>query len=187
MEKTCPKHGTFTDVARDRPGVPEAHRVALSRARLLRGHRHAAQSRHLVDQVRPRRGADGRPDEPLQHDVRPVLHGREPGRLRPRAHARRGQADPRRRDHDQAAAADDRAVLRRRADDLADLPRGGRATRAQVGYFSVQAATNGIRFAQDPEFARQAREGRACASPTCSSTASARRPTRTARSATSST
>jgi len=28
----------------------------------------------------------------------------------------------------------------------------------QVGYFSVQAATNGIRFAQDPEFVRQARD-----------------------------
>jgi len=28
----------------------------------------------------------------------------------------------------------------------------------QVGYFSAQAATNGIRFAQDPEFAQQARE-----------------------------
>src|SRR6187431_881256 len=28
----------------------------------------------------------------------------------------------------------------------------------EVGYFSVQAATNGIRFAQDPEFARAARE-----------------------------
>ena len=28
----------------------------------------------------------------------------------------------------------------------------------KVGYFSVQAATNGIRFAQEPEFARQARE-----------------------------
>ena len=28
----------------------------------------------------------------------------------------------------------------------------------KVGYFSVQAATNGIRFAQDPQFARQARE-----------------------------
>ena len=27
----------------------------------------------------------------------------------------------------------------------------------EVGYFSTQAATNGIRFAQDPEFARQAR------------------------------
>ena len=29
----------------------------------------------------------------------------------------------------------------------------------QVGYFSVQAATNGIRFAQDPDFAREARDG----------------------------
>src|SRR6185503_4793366 len=28
----------------------------------------------------------------------------------------------------------------------------------QVGYFSVQAATNGIRFAQDAAFAREARE-----------------------------
>jgi uncharacterized radical SAM superfamily Fe-S cluster-containing enzyme len=28
----------------------------------------------------------------------------------------------------------------------------------QVGYYSVQAATNGIRFAQDPEFARAARQ-----------------------------
>ena len=28
----------------------------------------------------------------------------------------------------------------------------------EVGYFSIQAATNGIRFAQDPDFARQARE-----------------------------
>jgi uncharacterized radical SAM superfamily Fe-S cluster-containing enzyme len=28
----------------------------------------------------------------------------------------------------------------------------------KVGYFSVQAATNGIRFAQEPQFARQARE-----------------------------
>src|SRR5467141_767370 len=28
----------------------------------------------------------------------------------------------------------------------------------EVGYFSVQAATNGIRFAQDPQFAHQARE-----------------------------
>ena len=28
----------------------------------------------------------------------------------------------------------------------------------KVGYFSVQAATNGIRFAQDPQFAREARE-----------------------------
>ena len=57
----------------------------------------------------------------------------------------------------------------------------------EVGYFSVQAATNGIRFAQDAEFARAGARGRACASPTCSSTASARRPTPIARSATCST
>ena len=62
-----------------------------------------------------------------------------------------------------------------------------RPLRAQVGYFSVQCATNGIRFAQDAGL-REARPARrACASPTCSSTASATRPTRTARSATSST
>ena len=42
----------------------------------------------------------------------------------------------------------------------------------EVGYFSVQAATNGIRFAQEPEFAHAGARGRACASPTCSSTAS---------------
>src|SRR5207237_9911808 len=28
----------------------------------------------------------------------------------------------------------------------------------EVGYFSVQAATNGIRFAQEPDFARQAHD-----------------------------
>ena len=77
----------------------------------------------VVDQARPRRGAHDRPHQPLQHDVRPVLHGRQPGRLRPRADAGRRQAAARRRDQHQAAAADDDPVLRRRADHLADLPR----------------------------------------------------------------
>ena len=72
---------------------------------------------------RPRRGADDRPDEPLQHDVRPVLHGCQPGRLRPRAVARRREEAPGRRGEHQAAAADDRAVLGRGTDHLADLPR----------------------------------------------------------------
>ena len=57
----------------------------------------------------------------------------------------------------------------------------------EVGYFSVQAATNGIRFAQDAGVRARRRGRPACGSPTCSSTASARRPTRTARSATCST
>ena len=57
----------------------------------------------------------------------------------------------------------------------------------KLGYFSVQCATNGIRFAQDESFAKEAGRGRACASRTSSSTASATRTTSTARSATSTT
>ena len=55
-------------------------------------HGQAAQSRHVLHQARARGGPDDRPDEPLQHDVRPLLHGRESGRLRPRADARRREA-----------------------------------------------------------------------------------------------
>ena len=169
---------------RDQPRVSEAHRAALPWTRLLRAHRQPAQPRHLVHQVRPRIGPDDRPDEPLQHDVRPVLHGREPGRLRPRAVARRGQADPRRLDHDQAAAADVGAVLRRRADDLADLSGRGRL-RAAGRLLQRAGRHQRHRVRAGPDFARRPRRP-ACASPTCSSTASARKPTRTARSATSS-
>ena len=58
IEKTCPKHGTFTDMLAINPAFLRAHRAACSRAATFRGHRHAAQPRHVVDQVRPRRGAD---------------------------------------------------------------------------------------------------------------------------------
>ena len=57
----------------------------------------------------------------------------------------------------------------------------------KVGYNSVQAATNGIEFAKSPEFAQGRRPKPACATRTCSSTASATPPTRTAASATCST
>jgi tetraether lipid synthase len=63
IEKTCPTHGTFTDT------------LAINPAFLKR--------------LESRRGSDDRSHQPLQHDVRPVLHGRQPGRLRPRAHPRR--------------------------------------------------------------------------------------------------
>ena len=85
MEKTCPKHGTFTDTLAIDPAFLERIECLFPGRDYDCGRRQAAQSRHLVDQVRPRRGAHDRPDQPLQHDVRPVLHGREPGRLRPRA------------------------------------------------------------------------------------------------------
>ena len=56
----------------------------------------------------------------------------------------------------------------------------------KVGYNSVQAATNGIEFAKSPSSPRR-HSRRASATPTCSSTASATPPTRTAWSATCST
>ena len=88
-------------------------------------------ARHLLDQVRPRRRPHRRPDQPLQHDVRPLLHGRQPGRLRPRARVGGDPEDPRRRGLDQAAPPALRPVLRRRADALAALPRGHRGTPAR--------------------------------------------------------
>ena len=97
IEKTCPEHGTFTDTLSINPAFLKRIESLFPGPRFPRRHRHAAQPRHVVDQVRPRRGADHRPDQPLQHDVRPVLHGRQPGRLRPRADARGRQAAARRR------------------------------------------------------------------------------------------
>jgi len=58
------------------------------------------------------------------------------------------------RHHHQAEAADVSAIFGRRADALALLP-GCRpsVTPREVGYTSVQAATNGIEFAKSPSFA----------------------------------
>ena len=56
-----------------------------------------------------------------------------------------------------------------------------------VGYFSVQAATNGLRFALEPEFARPGEGGRVRSRRTSSSTASPTTATATGTSATCST
>ena len=107
-------------------GVLQAPRRRVPGPRHPRAQRReAAQPRQQHDQARPRIGADGRPHEPLQHDVRPVLHGREPGRVRPRAVVGRHQDGAGQRHQHQAAAADVGAVLGRRADDFAVLPRRG--------------------------------------------------------------
>ena len=168
--------------ARDQPGVPRAHRVAVPGAGLRRGDRSPAQSRHVVNQAWPRRRAHDRPHQPLQHDVRSLLHGRQSGGLRPRADAGRSEAAARRRGEHQAAAADDRAVLGRRADDFADLPRRGALRRGR-------SATSACRRRPTASASRRNRSShgrrarRACASRTCSSTACRSRRTRTARSA----
>ena len=124
----------------DGQDVPEARHVRgphgerrpllrPARGEFLRARREDRQGRPSrprlgLDQVRPWRRPDGRPHEPLQHDVQPVLHGREPGRLRPRALLRGHPGDPRQRGLHQAPAPALRAVLGRRAHDLAVLPRG---------------------------------------------------------------
>ena len=98
----------------------------------------------------------------------------------------RHQDDARQRHHDQAAPADVGAVLGRRADDVAVLPRRGalRAQgRLQLACRRRPTASSSPRAPSSP----RRRPKRACATPTCSSTASATPPTRTAASATCST
>ncbi len=106
-----------------RPGLLQASRRGLSGPRHPRPQRREApQPRVLHRAARPRRGAHRGPDQPLQHDVRSMFHGREPGRLRPRAVLGRHQAGARQRRQHQAAPSDVGAVLGRRADDVAVLP-----------------------------------------------------------------
>ena len=74
----------------DRPGDVQAPRGIVPGARHPGAQRReAAQPWQQHGEVRPRLGADGGPHQSLQHDVRPVLHGRQPGRLRARAAAGR--------------------------------------------------------------------------------------------------
>ena len=84
MVKDCPIHGHFEDVM----AIDTAffkHLEDVFPGRDIRAHNddklhnHGTQHHH----PRPRLGADHRSDQPLQHDVRSVLHGRQPGRLRP--------------------------------------------------------------------------------------------------------
>ena len=86
MVKDCPHHGHYEDmmaidakflewIEKKFPGrdIPAHNDEDL--------HKHGSQHRSL----RPRLGSDRRPDQPLQHDVRSLLHGRQPGWLRSRA------------------------------------------------------------------------------------------------------
>ena len=89
MVKDCPKHGHFEDVMSMDPAFFK-HLEESFPGRDMRAHgatsRQASQSRHIHRHPRPRLGAHHRPDQPLQHDVRSLLHGRQSGRLRPRAY-----------------------------------------------------------------------------------------------------
>ena len=82
MVKDCPKHGHFEDVmAMDVEFF--RHLEETFPGRDMRAHNDEKLHNHGSSTVKYGRGvgADGRPDQPLQHDVRSVLHGRQPGGL----------------------------------------------------------------------------------------------------------
>ena len=84
MVKDCPIHGHFEDVMSIDHADDEAPRRGLPRPRHPRPQRReAAQPRYVHRHAWPRLGPHHRPYQPLQHDVRSLLHGRQSGRLRP--------------------------------------------------------------------------------------------------------
>ena len=116
------------------------------------------QPRQQHHQVRPRRGADDRPDQPLQHDVRPVLHGRQPGRLRPRADAgkksRRCSTTPSRSSRAGRCRCSSRAASRR-CRRTSSTPSGTPARSATTPCRRPPTASSSPR---SPEFAKAAAE-----------------------------
>ena len=125
MVKDCPTARALRGRAVDRPGVLQEDGRDVPGGGHP-GHATDGMHEHGLSALRYGRGdgADGGPDQPLQHDVRPVLHRRQPGGLRPRARVGRDQGHPRPRGGEEAAAPDVGAVLGRRADALAALPQG---------------------------------------------------------------
>ena len=84
MVKECPIHGNYEDMmAVDAKFLSGSSRTSPA-ATFAPTMTKPAQSRIEHHEARPRLGADRRPDQPLQHDVRSLLHGRQPGRLRAR-------------------------------------------------------------------------------------------------------
>ena len=84
MVKDCPIHGHFEDVMAIDPAFFK-HLEEVFPGRDIRAHNDEKLHNHgsLDRAARPRVGADRRPDQPLQHDVRSMFHGCKPGRVRP--------------------------------------------------------------------------------------------------------
>jgi hypothetical protein len=146
MVKDCPIHGHFEDVmAMDTAffkHLEEVSRAATSAPTTTR----SCTIRQQHDSAR--RGSVLTVDLTNRCNMMcDPLHGREPGRLRPRAVVGRHPDGAGQRDQHQAAAADVGPVLRWEptiSPHFLDAVRYAR----KVGYNSVQAATNGIEFAR---------------------------------------
>ena len=124
MKKTCAKHGTLRGRDLHRPEVPRAHRAPLSRARLPGAARRTLRE-HGSSSIKYGRGSVLTVDltnrcnmmcDPCFMDANQVgyVHELAWDEI---------TEDPRRLADDPAAPPDERAVLRRRADAVAALPR----------------------------------------------------------------
>jgi hypothetical protein len=156
IEKTCPTHGTFTDT------------LAIDPAFL-----------HRLETLFPGRDFDAVTDL-HNHGTSSIRHGRGAVLTIDLTNRCNMMCDPCFMDANQVGYVHELTFdeVKKLLDDAVSVkPRrqmtvqfsGGEPTISpifldavryarQVGYFSVQAATNGIRFAQDPDFARQARD-----------------------------
>ena len=159
MEKTCPEHGTFTDV------------LAMDVAFLER-----------VERLFPGRDFRSVTDALHNHGSSSIQFGRGAVLTVDLTNRCNMMCDPCFMDANQVGFVHELTLddVKKILDDSISIqPRrqmtvqfsGGEPTISpiflesvayakQVGYFSVQAATNGIRFAQDPEFARAGARGR---------------------------
>src|SRR6185436_542274 len=157
VEKSCPIHGTFTDT------------LSISPAFLER-----------IESLFPGRDFDAVTDRLHNHGTSSIKHGRGAVLTIDLTNRCNMMCDPCFMDANQVGYVHELTLdeVKQLLDDAVSIkPRrqmtvqfsGGEPTISplfldavryakQVGYFSVQAATNGIRFAQEPEFARQAHE-----------------------------
>ena len=157
VEKTCAKHGTFTDT------------LAINPAFLQR-----------IESLFPGRDFRSVAGKLREHGTSSITHGRGAVLTIDLTNRCNMMCDPCFMDANQVGYVHELTLgeVRQLLDDAISVkPRrqmsvqfsGGEPTISpifldavryarQVGYFSVQAATNGIRFAQDAEFAKQARQ-----------------------------
>jgi len=157
IEKTCPMHGTFTDT------------LAINPDFLRR-----------IESLFPGRDFDAVTDRLHNHGTSSIKHGRGAVLTIDLTNRCNMMCDPCFMDANQVGYVHELTLdeVKQLLDDAVSIkPRrqmtvqfsGGEPTIAPifldavryartVGYFSVQAATNGIRFAQEPEFAREAHE-----------------------------
>ena len=157
IEKTCPAHGTFTDT------------LATNPAFLKR-----------LESLFPGRDFDAVTDRLHNHGASSIKHGRGAVLTIDLTNRCNMMCDPCFMDANQVGYVHELTIeeVKQLLDDAVSIePRrqmtvqfsGGEPTISpifldavryarEVGYFSVQAATNGIRFAQEPQLARQARE-----------------------------